>query len=110
MRIGSLRAHFSAFHEMGAVIALDDFFIRERLAEARPAAPGIEFIQRTEKRFAGNDVDVNAGFVIVPEVVAEGRLGIGVLRHLKLHRGELLFQFVSGWLLKILHGRICGLS
>jgi len=94
---------------MRVVIALDDFLIHERLAEAGPTATGIELIERTEERFARNDVDVEAWFVIVPEFVAEGRLGICVLSHLELHRRELLFQFVGGWLLKILHSRICGL-
>ena len=42
--------------------------------------------------------------MIVPEFVAERRLGVGVLGHFELHRGELLFQFVGGWFLKILHG------
>src|SRR6267142_257890 len=99
--IGGLRANLSAHHTMSAVVTLDDFFISEGLAETGPAATGIEFIQRTEQRFARDDVDVKAGFVIVPEFVVEGRLGIGVLGHFELHRSELLFQFVGRWFLKI---------
>jgi hypothetical protein len=95
---------------MGDVVALDYFFNHERLAEAGPPATGIEFVKRTEKRFAGNNVDVNAGFMIVPEFVAERRLGVGVLSYLELHRGKLLFQFVSRKFLKILHGTISGLN
>lgn len=110
MGIGGLRANLGADHAMGGVVALDDFLIDERLAEAGPTTPGIELIQRTKERFAGNDVDVNAGFVIVPEFVSKGRLGVGVLGHLELRRGEFLFQFVSGRFLKVLHGRICGLD
>ena len=52
-----------------------------RAARLRTRSP-----QRREERLAGDDVDVNAGRVVVPVLVLEWRLGRCVLRDLKLKR------------------------
>src|SRR5436190_10421666 len=93
MRIGGLRTHLSSFHAQCAVAFLDDFSLLHRPGETGPARAGIEFVERTEQRLAGNDVDVNAGFVIVPVSVLERRFSAALLRDLILEWIELLLKF-----------------
>ena len=81
----------------------DDFFALNRTAEARPAAARVEFIERTEKRLAGNDVHVKAWFMVVPEFVVEGGLRAGVLGDVKLHCGQFLFELGRRRFLKVFH-------
>ena len=45
------------------------------LGEARPAGAGVELVERAEQRLAGDDVDVDAGLVVVPVLIVERRLG-----------------------------------
>src|SRR5881394_4127202 len=85
MGIGGFGAHFGPVHEIGVVIALDDFVLGHGLAEAWPAAAGIEFVERAEQRFARNDIYVNAGFVVVPIFILKGWFCCGLLSDAKLH-------------------------
>jgi hypothetical protein len=56
----------------------------ERLGEARPPGARIVFVEGAEQGLAAHDVDVNAGFVIAPILVAKCGLGGLVLRDLVL--------------------------
>jgi len=89
MRVGGLRSHFGALHAEGAIGFLDDLGGFHRPRETRPAGAGIKFVQRTEQWLAGNDVHVNAGFVIVPKIVSERWFGSRMLGHFELKRSQL---------------------
>ena len=71
---------------MGGVALLDNVGRFDRGGETGPAAAAVELLGRGEQRLAGDDVDVEAGFVVVPEFVAEGRFGGRFLRDGKLRR------------------------
>src|SRR5204863_5128052 len=46
----------------------------DRVGECGEADPSIEFVERSEKRFAGNHIDVNAGLLVIPELILESPL------------------------------------
>jgi len=46
----------------------------------------MKFVPRAEKRLAGNDIHVDAIFIIVPVFIFESRLGSVLLRYLILER------------------------
>src|SRR5262249_46782066 len=56
--------------------------------EAGPAGARVELVGGREQRLAGNDVDVDSGLVVVPELVPERRLGATALGDLVLHGGQ----------------------
>src|SRR5262249_9011468 len=69
--------------ELGHVARLD------RNREARPAGMAVVLVNRGEQRFARYDVDVQALFLVVPELVPERRLGGSVVGDPVLLRGQL---------------------
>ena len=91
-------ADFGAGHEQGAVYFFDDVLRYERLGKAGPAGAGFEFVRGTKEGFAGDDIDVDAGFFVVPELVFEGGFGPLFLGYVELERGQLLAQGFDGWL------------
>ena len=82
--------------------------VRSLLSTTRPGSTGrvklgqpvpeSNLSRRAEQRLAGDDVDVEAGAVVVPELVVERRLGPVLLRDLVLHRTQLPAQNVVGGL------------
>ena len=48
----------------------------------------VELLGRSEQRLAGDDVDVQAGFLVVPELVVERRLGAALLGDVVLLPGQ----------------------
>src|SRR2546428_9653138 len=88
VRVGVRGADLGARREEPAVLPLADVPGLERSREARPARPGLVLVERAEDRLARDDVDVDAGPVVVPVFVVEGRLGAFLLRHLVLHGVE----------------------
>ena len=71
MRVAGHASDFGPVHSVRAIfMIIDDPFV-DRLRKARPAAIGFEFILRTEKRFAGRDVDVDPVPVLVPKRARE---------------------------------------
>jgi hypothetical protein len=72
-------------------------------AETRPTGAGIELVQGTKERLAGDNVHVDAGLVIVPIGIPERRLGPALLRHRKLLRAEGLAQLLPLRLLEFAH-------
>ncbi len=65
----------------------------DRLRKTWPSRAAFEFVQRAEKRFAADNVDVNAGAVIVPVFVLKRRLGAVFPRHVILQRSQARAQF-----------------
>ena len=57
--------------------------------------PGIELVGRSEERLSGDHVHVEAGRVMIPELVAERRLGGAALGHVVLRRSEHAPQLCS---------------
>ena len=90
MGIAFRAADFGPIHSQGAIRFLEDFFFRDRFGETGPAASAIEFIERSEERFTGDDIDVNPGRVIVPIGVVEGGLGATILCDVVLLGRQLL--------------------
>ena len=93
MRISRCRTHLSSFHGIRIVGFFQNFFGVNRLGETRPAAARIKLVQRTEQRFAGHDVHINARCVVVPVGVVKCRLSGGFLGDAILHGVKFLFAF-----------------
>src|ERR1700722_8845174 len=72
--IASFGAHLRALHFVRSVRFLDNEIFRDRFAKRGAAGAAIEFVERSEEWFAGNDIDVDAGALVVPELVLEGGL------------------------------------
>jgi hypothetical protein len=73
--VTSFGAHLGALHIDRSVHLLDEEIFRDRFAECRHADAGIEFVERSEQWFAGDDIDVDAGTLVIPELVLIRRLG-----------------------------------
>jgi hypothetical protein len=67
--IASFGAHLGALHIVRSVQALDEEIFRDRFAKRGHAEAAIEFVKRSEEWFAGNDIDVNAGALVVPDSI-----------------------------------------
>ena len=65
----------------------------ELAEEAWPAGAAVEFVLAGEERQAANDAVVEALFLVVEQVAAEGGLSAGLLGDLVLLRRELRGQF-----------------
>src|SRR5690606_8104689 len=86
--VAVLATHLGARHVQLVVRAFDDVARLQRTREARPAAAAVVLVERGEQRLAGDHVDVDPGLLVVPELVAERRLGRLVLGDRVLHRGQ----------------------
>src|ERR1700722_17512736 len=62
-------------HQVAEVPSLDHVAGLDRHGEARPAGAAVVLVDRCEQRLTGHDVDVDAGLLVVPELVLERRLG-----------------------------------
>src|SRR5436190_1187320 len=83
---------------------VDDAAGLDRTPEAGPAGPRIELVLGREQRLARGDVDVEPVLVVVPEGVAERRLGAGALRDLVLGRRQRAAELLVGGLRKLPFG------
>src|SRR5215203_3328212 len=81
---------FDARHAVSAVDVLAHILRCDRLKEARPAGPRIEFRIRREQRQTAADAGVNSGLLVVEQVPAERRFGSLIPQDAKLCRGEAL--------------------
>ena len=72
--IASFGAHLGALHIVRGVQVLGEEIFRDRFAKRGHAEAAIEFVERSEEWFAGNDIDVDAGTLVIPELVLEGGL------------------------------------
>ncbi|MNW45144.1 hypothetical protein D3C74_223990 [compost metagenome] len=91
-------AHFGADHEVTRVGFFLDVVAAERARKAGPAAACVVFVAGAEQRLAGDDIDINPFFFVVPVLACKRPLGRVVLRHLVLHRGQPALQFL--WILR----------
>ncbi len=66
-----LAAHFGAGNKERFVGFLDNVFCHQRPGEAGPARARVIFVQRTEQNFTRNDIDINSGFMKIPEGVVK---------------------------------------
>ena len=73
--VASFGAHLGALHIVRSVQLLDEEIFRDRFAKRWHAEAAIEFVERSEEWFPGNDIDVDAGALVVPELVLKRRLG-----------------------------------
>ena len=82
------RTHLGADHAMRDIAQFIHEIRDDRLGEAGPTAAGVKLVGRGEQRLARDDVNVDAGFVIVQMFAGARTLGRTLLRHAKLHRGQ----------------------
>src|SRR6185312_3699409 len=75
----------------------------ERLGETWPTRSRIELVGGAEQRLAGDNVDVDAGLVVIPVFVVERRFCRCLLRNIELLAGQLATQLRVGWLLVVDH-------
>src|SRR5262245_30816029 len=92
VRVTARRARLDAAHAVRGIHVLRDVLRLDRAHEAGPSRAGLELVGRGEEWLPGHDVDVDPGLVMVPELVAERRLGGAALRHLVLCWGECPLQ------------------
>src|SRR5947208_15230125 len=67
--VTSFGAQLGALHIVRSVQVLDEEIFRDRFAECGHADAGVVFVERSEEWFAGNNIDVDAGALVVPEFV-----------------------------------------
>src|SRR6266436_9340937 len=72
--IASFGAHLGALHIVRSVQLLDEEIFRDRFAKCGYADLTVEFVERSKEWFAGNDIDVDAGTLVIPEFVLKRRL------------------------------------
>jgi len=73
--VTSFCAHLGALHIARCVHLLDEEIFRDRFAKCGRAKAAVEFVERSEEWFAGNDIHVEAGALVLPELVLKRRLG-----------------------------------
>src|SRR5512143_3851842 len=108
VRVRVRRPDFRTSHEQTAIDLRLDVLRRERLGEAWPSGSRLELVERAEQGLARHDVDIDAGFVIVPVLVLEWTLRRLVLGDLVLRRRQLLFELGLSRLLVSAHGMTSG--
>ena len=67
--ITSLGAHLGPLHLVCVVGHLDEEIFRNGFRERGQADVAVELVDRSEQRFAGNDIDVDADLLTVPELI-----------------------------------------
>src|SRR5882724_2058078 len=103
MRIACFATNLGAFHSEGRILLFGYLFWRNGLGETGPACAAVEFIKGTKQRFARDNIDINAGLVIVPVSIVKRGLGAALPGDVILIFGQLAFQLgVAGnWLVWI---------
>src|SRR5512143_3339749 len=96
MCVAVFAPYLGPHREPAPILFLHDVAGLEWFSEARPSRAGIVLVQGTEQGLSGDDIDIDARFLVVPIFVMEGWLRTVLLRYLELHGGQLFFQFLSG--------------
>ena len=73
-----------------------DVLVIDGSDEAWPPRAAFVFVRRAEQPLAGDHVDVDAVFLVVPELVPERGLGAFLLGDLVLQRCQAVFQLLVG--------------
>src|SRR3954451_14366178 len=93
MTVAVLGADLGPRHAVRAVNVLDDVRGLQGPRETRPSRPAVELVGGCKERLAGNHVDVEARFLVVPVFVGEGALGSVSLRDAVLLGSQLRYRF-----------------
>ena len=93
MRIACFAANLSALHSVGRIPLFHHGLRRYGLGETGPARAAVELVQRTEERFARDNIDVNSGLVIVPVSVVKRSFRAAFSRDVILIFRQLSSQF-----------------
>ena len=91
VRIALPASHLGAHREQAVVHLFDDIGGYQGLGEAGPAGFRVILVGGTEQRLAGDNINVNARFLVVPVQVVKGRFGAVFLGDLVLQRGQTAF-------------------
>ena len=83
VRIAAFSADLGALHVPRGVHFFDHEIFRDWFGKRGPAGAAIEFLERSKEWFAGDDIDVNADTLVVPELILEGGLG-AIFAHNKI--------------------------
>jgi hypothetical protein len=79
--VASFGAHLRTLHIVRSVQVLDEEIFRDRFAKCGHAYARVVFVERNKEWFAGDDIDINAGALVVPELVLENPLGATFPHH-----------------------------
>src|SRR5438552_7893235 len=80
VRIAAFRAHFDAMHVVRIVVLFGDQIFRNRFRESWAPGAAVELVERTKKRFTGDDVDIDHRANIVPIFILKRGLGAVLAR------------------------------
>src|SRR5438132_13832809 len=90
--IAAFSADLGALHVPRGVHFFDHEIFRDWFGKRGPAGAAIEFVERSKEWFAGDDIDVKADTLVVPELILEGDLGAILANDKILHRLQSQFQ------------------
>src|SRR5437899_12891251 len=65
---------------------------RDRFGKRGSSCSAIEFVERAEERVVGDNVDIDAGAIVVPIFVSERGLGAALARKRIVEVGQFRFQ------------------
>ncbi len=72
--IAPFGAHLGTLHVVRSVEFLDQKIFRDWFGKCENTDAAIVFVERGEEWFARDNVDIDAGAVVIPEIVLEGHL------------------------------------
>ena len=99
-----MRADFRSLHADRDVRLFHYVLFCNWFGETRPAGAAVELIERSEKGLAADDIDINAGAMVIPIFIPKGWLGPALLGDVILLRGELFLQLLGRGLRIIISG------
>ena len=97
VRIAAFRAHFDAMHVVRIVVLFGDQIFRNRFRESWAPGAAVELVERTKKRFTGDDVDIDPRANIVPIFILKRRLGAVLARDTILVRFQARAKYGIAW-------------
>ena len=74
MGIAAFGTDLGTLHVPRTVRLFNEEIFRDRFRKRGPARAAIKFVERSEERFAGDDIDVNADALVILELILEGSL------------------------------------
>src|SRR5438445_13129285 len=97
VRIAAFRAHFDAMHVVRIIVLFGDQIFRNRFRESWAPGAAVELVERTKKRFTGDDVDIDPRTNIVPIFILKRRLGAVLARDAILVLCQVLVRSATAW-------------
>jgi hypothetical protein len=86
MAIAVARSHLGANHAIAFVLLLHYMLRLDWTGKTRPSTAAVKFMQRRKQWFAGNNVDIKPGLILIPIGVFKGPLRRVPLGDIKLLR------------------------